>query len=282
MNLDELLGYEFGETRLAWDLKASVLYAMAIGGLERASAGERYGWVSDDPACFPTMATLAADGQTLRGVRLADGPLAPGSVLYAGHTLELLGSVPPTGEVVTTARVTSLHETARGVFVTRESDSRDFASGQPMWKNRVVSYVRGGTTSLSGGAGATAEAPPVTASGSVEFVGRWQTRPDQALLYGLTGDTNPIHGSAAAANAAGLDRPILHGLCSFGGVVRLLVEGLAQGDETELAATSVVFHAPVHPGDALDVLSFERDGSGRRAFEAWVDGVRCLSGWVEL
>ena len=282
MIIDEIVGHTFDESFFAWGRELSVLYAIAIGIADSPHSMERFGWGVADPACFPTLGTLASDRNTIRGLLVGGARIASDAVLYASHEIEVLSDVPSAGRVVTRARVTDAVQAPKGVFVTRESTSSDVATGAPVWRNRVVSYVRGATL--------TTERPSEGRSGltslpsSVEpcFVAHWSTGLDQAMVYGLTGDMNPIHGSTEAARAAGLDQPILHGLCGFGGVVRVLLDGLAGGDETRLRAAHVDFVAPVHPGESLNVRAYDDDAPARRGFEVRSGGHRRMVGWIDI
>jgi acyl dehydratase len=81
----------------------------------------------------------------------------------------------------------------------------------------------------------------------------WATQPTQALLYRLTGDINPIHADPEVARAAGFERPILHGLCSYGCAARVALKELAGDDPARFKALEARFTAPVLPGQTLRV-----------------------------
>ncbi|HCU52395.1 MAG TPA: hypothetical protein DGG94_21800, partial [Micromonosporaceae bacterium] len=98
-----------------------------------------------------------------------------------------------------------------------------------------------------------------------DMVVRQVTRPDQALLYRLSGDRNRLHSDPALATKAGFERPILHGLCTFGFAGRALLDAVCDGDIGRMTGISGRFSAPVFPGDKLqtsiwldpDVVRFE-------------------------
>jgi acyl dehydratase len=90
----------------------------------------------------------------------------------------------------------------------------------------------------------------------------YATRPDQALLYRLSGDRNPLHSDPAFAAMAGFDRPILHGLCTYGVTGRALLHTLCDSDPARFASMAARFSKPVMPGDTLTV-------------RMWVDGGEC-------
>jgi acyl dehydratase len=85
------------------------------------------------------------------------------------------------------------------------------------------------------------------------------TRPDQALIYRLNGDRNPLHADPEAAKRAGFPRPILHGLCSYGVACHALLAAVCDYDATRIRSFDVRFTSPVFPGETL-------------ATEIWIDG----------
>ena len=99
------------------------------------------------------------------------------------------------------------------------------------------------------------------------------TRPDQALLYRLSGDRNPLHADPAFAKMVGFDRPILHGLCTFGITCRAVMQGYAEFDPARVKSHQARFSAPVFPGETVsvdlwrdgDVVSFEARVRAREA-----------------
>ena len=97
------------------------------------------------------------------------------------------------------------------------------------------------------------------------------TRKDQALLYRLTGDRNPLHADPGMAADAGFGMPILHGLCTFGHCSHMLLDALAGGDPARFRKIKVRFSSPVMLNDTLTVKAWH-DGVGRVIFEANVDG----------
>jgi acyl dehydratase len=140
-------------------------------------------------------------------------------------------------------------------------------TGQRLAATSTILVLRG-----NGGFGGTIEGMPHAAplperipDGAVDVM----TRPEQALIYRLSGDTNPLHAVPAAAQLAGFPRPILHGLCSFGVAARALLSVFADGDATRLRRFGLRVASPVYPGETLRI-EYWRLGEESIAFRARV------------
>ena len=94
------------------------------------------------------------------------------------------------------------------------------------------------------------------------------TRPDQALLYRLNGDRNPLHADPEFARRAGFPRPILHGLCTYGLTCRAVLQAITDYDPEQILSHQVRFSSPVFPGETISV-DLWRDGK-QISFEAKV------------
>ena len=109
----------------------------------------------------------------------------------------------------------------------------------------------------------------------------YQTRPDQALLYRLSGDRNPLHADKQFSDVGGFPRPILHGLCTYGFTARALLHGLCDGDPARFKSMSGRFTSPVLPGEALTIKmwrgSDQGDGAdGQTVFQTIADDGRVV------
>ena len=91
----------------------------------------------------------------------------------------------------------------------------------------------------------------------------YTTRPDQALLYRLSGDRNPLHSDPVFAKRAGFDRPILHGLCTYGFTGRALLHAVCGSDPARFRSMAARFSRPTYPGDTLTVSMWNEDDGVR-------------------
>jgi len=183
-------------------------------------------------------------------------------VLHGEQSLQLHAPLPAAGTVTGTTRVTAIVDkgAAKGALMYSERDIRDAASGQLLATSRSVSFLRG-DGGFSERGQASDEAPPprqTTPDMPPDRVCELDTRPESALIYRLSGDYNPVHADPAVARAAGFDRPILHGLCSFGISGHALLRTLCGWDASRLKEIGARFSSPVYPGETLRVEMWQR------------------------
>jgi acyl dehydratase len=156
------------------------------------------------------------------------------------------------------AEVEAIYDKGTGAVVVVTARTVD-AEERPVFDNRFTIFARG-----EGGFGGERgpELPRLSPpEGAPDFEITEATTAEQALLYRLSGDLNPLHADHEAARAGGFDRPILHGLCTFGFVGRAILSGACGGDPRRFKSLSARFTGAVFPGDTLTTRGFRRDGS---------------------
>jgi acyl dehydratase len=152
-----------------------------------------------------------------------------------------------------------MYDKGKGALAVIELTTSD-AKGEPLYTNKVGFFIRGeGGFGGERGPSARFEVPDRAPDHQVSY----DTRPDQALIYRLSGDRNPLHSDPSFAKMGGFDRPILHGLCTYGFTGRALLHTLCDGDPARFKSMYGRFSKPVLPGDSLTV-------------SMWVDGDECL------
>jgi acyl dehydratase len=261
MPLDHsVVGVESPPYERSWTAKDSLLYAVGVGaGLgdplnELAFTTENSAGV--EQRALPTFAVLAA--QAPSGRRLGD--FDPAMLVHAEQAFELHRELPAAGSVRTTSRVTGIYDKGKGALVATEARAVDSATGEPMITSRSSVFIRG-EGGFGGDRGPREEwAVP---AGAPDHKVTYLTRPEQALLYRLSGDRNPLHSDPAFAERAGFSRPILHGLCTYGVTGRALLHALADGDPARFTGMSGRFSSPVLPGESLTVSIWVDGGTAR-------------------
>ena len=188
-------------------------------------------------------------------------------LVHGEQTVTLHGTIPVQGTVETVSTITGIYDKGSGAVIAIESVAREKESGEPLWTTTSSAFIRG-----EGGFGG--DRGP---SNKVEFPDRpadhtvtYQTRPDQALLYRLSGDRNPLHSDPKFAAMGGFEKPILHGLCSFGFTGRALLHTMCGSDPDRFLSVSARFSKPVLPGEALTVSMWE-DAEGHALFRTSTD-----------
>jgi acyl dehydratase len=187
-------------------------------------------------------------------------------VVHGEQSVTLHRPIPASGEVVGTSRMTRILDkgAGKGALLTYERVLRDAATGEPLATLEQTTFARG--DGGFGGAPGPAPAPHPEPDRAPDVTRDLPTRPEQAALYRLNGDHNPLHIDPAVAAAAGYKRPILHGLCSFGVACHALVAELCGYDVTRFGTMAARFSAPVFPGETLRVEMWHEPGGA--AFRA--------------
>jgi acyl dehydratase len=268
--LDQSLVGEAGEPHeRSWTSKDALLYAVGVGaGLgdpleELQFTTENTSGVTQQ--VLPTFAVLISQA----GVRRKLGDFDWALLVHAEQSFELHRPLPVEGTVRTVSTVTGMYDKGSGALITIENQAVDAATGEPLVTARSGTFIRGeGGFGGDRGSSEPWERPDRPADHEITL----ETRPEQALIYRLSGDRNPLHADPKFAARGGFARPILHGLCTYGVTGRALLHGLCGSDPARFASMSGRFTRPVLPGDALTVSmwvteSAADNGAGRALFQ---------------
>ena len=266
-----LLALELPDHECAWTQRDCQLYALATGfGQDPVDERElRYVFEGPGFQVSPSAAvTLYYDDRWMRasGVDLAMS-------LHGEQRQRFHRPIPPEGRGRVSSRITGIHDKGpgRGLLVVCEQVLRDAATGEPIATNVITNFARadGGIGYSSG----TAPQPHAIPARPPDAVVEAQTRPEQALLYRLCGDCNPLHADPATARAAGFARPILHGMCTYGFAARAVLQVACDYEARRLVGLGARLTAPVMPGDQVrtelwldgDTVSFRTSVPAREA-----------------
>jgi acyl dehydratase len=258
--------------------KDVMLYALGIGlGADPMDEKELAFVYERALKVVPTAATVLAAGARARGgASDAAAQTPPGHrpsqlnflmVVHGEQKVELHKPLPAAGAFTAASRTIGAYDKGKdkGAVVINETVWTD-ESGEKVATLTGSTFARGdgGFGGPSEGAPAPHETPTRAPDQSLDFA----TRPDQALIYRLNGDRNPLHSDPEVARKAGFPRPILHGLCTYGVTCRAILQGITGFDPDPIASHQARFSAPVFPGDIITV-DLWRDGN-QIAFEARV------------
>jgi acyl dehydratase len=181
-------------------------------------------------------------------------------VLHGEQRISQTGPQPPAATILAETRFKAIYDkgAAKGAVLLTETAITEKASGKRLSTLLSTVFARG--DGGFGGPQGSGPAPHQVPDRSPDTVVDYRSRPDQALIYALSGDRNPLHRDPDAAAAAGFPRPILHGLCTYGHAVRAVVCGALDHDPDGIREIEGRFTAPVFPGETIRTELW-RDGN---------------------
>lgn len=224
-----------------------MLYALGVGAGVDDLAFTTDNTAGVEQKMVPTMpVTLGVDFSVLKKAGKFDWT----KLLHAEQRVEILSDIPVEGEAEAVTEITEMWDKGKAALIVAQTTGTS-ADGEALWRSSAGLFIRGvGGWGGERGPGGGTDPEASEVSGPVKTIS-YETRPDQALLYRLSGDYNPLHSDPSFAARAGMDRPILHGLCTFGFAGRAVLEVAGAG--ARLQSMSARFAGPVWPGDTLSV-----------------------------
>ncbi|MBS4101232.1 MaoC/PaaZ C-terminal domain-containing protein [Tsukamurella paurometabola] len=252
------IGAELGTAEFSWSTSDVLLYQLALGaGADPLAARELRYATEQDTVVLPTFATVAQNFHATEppkvsfpGVEIDLAKVVHGSQSVTAHR-----PLPASGTATARTRISDVHDKGKAAVIWQETEVVDGA-GEPLWTARSSIFARGeGGFGGERGPSERIELPARDADVTVDV----PTLPQQALLYRLCGDRNPLHSDPAFARAAGFDAPILHGLCTYGIVAKSVTDAVLDGDASAVGSWSAKFAGIMLPGETLRVRIW-RDG----------------------
>lgn len=261
----DVVGLELAATEFSYEERDVMLYALGIGAKELPFIFER------GLKVIPTFAVIPAF-PALMGLS-AGVDINPVMILHGEQGFRLNKEIPTKGTLSTSGKVTGVYDKGKGALITIESTTKD-EGGDTVFTNTSGVFVRGaggfgGDRGPEAGNAAPERAPDKT----VEMT----TLDIQAAIYRLSGDRNPLHIDPDFAKMAGYDRPILHGLCSFGHVGRAVLQAYCDNDTSKFVGFSCRFSGVVYPGDTITTEMWD-EGNGKILVQAKTQEGRVVIG----
>ncbi len=246
--------WQSAEIRHTYTARDVMLYALGVGMAQDPLDRDELRYVLEkDLRVLPSMAAVLGSP----GFWMRDHPgvgIDYVRLVHGEQSITLHQELPAAGTLIGKSRVTRVVDkgAGKGALVHVEKNLADAASGALLATCESVVFCRGdGGFSVSGGGDEPAAAPQATPERAPELVLDFQTRPEAALIYRLSGDFNPLHADPDVAAKADFARPILHGLATYGVACHGLVKGFCGYDAARLKSISARFSAPAYPGDLI-------------------------------
>jgi acyl dehydratase len=246
----DIVGMDLAPTTFSYENRDVILYALGVGATELPFIYEGQLKTLPSFAVIPAFPALAGMSAAVE-VNLV-------MILHGEQGFRIQKEIPTSGELTTKAKITGVYDKGKGALVTIDSTTAD-ASGETVFTNTSGIFVRGaGGFGGERGPEAGNKAPERAPNKSVEM----KTLDIQAAIYRLSGDRNPLHIDPNFAKMAGYDRPILHGLCSFGHAARAVLQEYCDNDTSKFVGFGCRFSGVVYPGDTITTDMWD-DGSGK-------------------
>ncbi|MBK7586512.1 MAG: MaoC family dehydratase N-terminal domain-containing protein [Myxococcales bacterium] len=278
MSLDtSTVGYTTPAYEFAYDWKTVVLYALGIG----AKRDELdYLYESKGPKVYPTFAVVPAYAALGDALVKTQGNLA--MVVHGGQTVSMRRPIPSEGTMKTIATITGIYDMKKMAAVTVKTSTE--VNGEACFDTEWSILYRG-AGSFGGPPPPREEVPSAPKDAPRTWIFEEQTAPEQALLYRLSGDLNPLHADPEFATMVGFPQgPILHGLCTYGYACRAIVKNACGGDAGKLKRFTAQFRKPVWPGEAIrtEAVALDAGKLALTVFAGGRDDAVITNAWAEI
>jgi acyl dehydratase len=258
IDVDVALAAELKPLEFSWESSDIQLYHLGLGaGKDPMDPRELRYLIDETPQVLPTFGNVAASFHMTKPptVQFPGIDIELSKVLHASERIEVPGPLPASGSATAVTRFTDIWDKGKAAVIWSETTATA-PDGTVLWTQRRSIFARG-----EGGFGG--ERGPASSDGAPDRAADLEVDvpilPQQALLYRLCGDRNPLHSDPEFAAAAGFPQPILHGLCTYGMTCKAIVDALLDGDATAVSAYGARFAGVAYPGETLKVGIWKED-----------------------
>ncbi|MGN6161810.1 MAG: MaoC/PaaZ C-terminal domain-containing protein [Marmoricola sp.] len=250
INPDVAIGARLPDRTFSWSSSDVLLYQLAIGAHEL-----RHTLETADLQVFPSFGVVAPTFHETDPppLDLPGCDINLGQVVHGSQAVSVAAPILTSGTATVSTQITDVWDKGKAAVIWQEGVART-SDGSELWRVTSSIFVRGeGGFGGSRGESTAVEIPDRAPDATCEFA----VSPQQALLYRLCGDRNPLHADPEFAKDAGFPAPILHGLCTYGIVLREVTEALLDGDAAAVAGFGARFAGVVFPGETIDIRAWD-------------------------
>jgi acyl dehydratase len=255
INYDEIMSMTSENVEISYSDKDSILYSLGVGlGNDPMNMAELKYVYENSQVALPSMATNFQYHSPL----LLKANINFILVVHGEQKLSFSNPLPVSGDFISNAKVIGCYDkgAGKGAVIDVETTINLKKDNTEICKLVSTTFARG-----DGGFGGP-ESPKneiFKPEGDPDFVHEIKTKPDQALIFRLSGDYNPLHSDPNFAKTAGFEKPILHGMCTYGIACRSVVESVCEGDAKRLKKFDCRFSSPVYPGETIVTEMWKND-----------------------
>ena len=242
----EALGQSISLKPFTYNWKDAALYAIGVGA---DTASLEYTWEGrEDFKVIPSFAVIPTQPITMKALQQVNANMR--TLVHGAQTIKMHRNLPAKGILHSVGHISEIQDKGKGAVVIIDTETRNDA-GELLFETSWSIFCRG-QGDFGGDRGQSVSIPDVV-DGPPVFEKTYETGTDQALIYRLSGDLNPLHVDPDLATKVGFEAPILHGLCSYGVATRALLESVCGNEPARLNSFTARFSQVVYPGDALRV-----------------------------
>ncbi|WP_306363784.1 MaoC family dehydratase [Nocardia sp. CC227C] len=258
IDLNSALGAEIPGREFAWSPSDVQHYNLALGAGARWTDAAELRYLDDrEPQVLPSFATVAPTFHETAPpeVKFTGIDIDLAKVVHGSQEIVVHRPIPASGKATTVGRVTDIWDKGSAAVVWRE-DTATGSDGEPLWTARSSIFAKGeGGFGGDRGPSSTTELP----DRAPDFDVLTPTLPQQALLYRMCGDRNPLHSDPEFARNAGFPNPILHGLCTYGLVLKTATDTALDRDAARVKGFRARFAGVLYPGETIRTRIWRTD-----------------------
>lgn len=265
IDYDKIMSMKTNDVEYSYTDNDTMLYALGIGfGRDPLNRKELDFVYEKNLKTIPSMATVIAWGAG----HMRDSGINYLMVVHGEQRLKIHQPLPVSANILVDSKVTDVIDKGedKGALLITEVNIKDKETGSLLCTLGGTTFARG-----DGGFGGPKEGGPkphAIPDRDPDIISDLNTSPDQALLYRLSGDRNPLHSDPDVAEAAGFPKPILHGLCSYGTACKSIIQDVCDYDSSLIEQLDVRFSSPVFPGEKISTEIWVDDKE--ISFRCWV------------